>query len=70
MLANAIGAVLRGEMFADPQMTVRIGAAACRQPTASAAGAPAGGPRRTTGQIARELSLSEVGVPAACGEHH
>src|SRR5216684_3443772 len=63
MLAAAVGAVLRGELFADPQMTARIGAAARRHLTArqqqvlrlEALG-------RTTGQIARELSLSEAGV--------
>ncbi len=63
VLAAAVGAVLRGELFADPQMTARIGAAARRHLTArqqqvlrlEALG-------RTTGQIARELNLSEAGV--------
>jgi DNA-binding NarL/FixJ family response regulator len=63
VLATAIGQVLRGERFFDPELAARIGAAARRQLT----------PRqqevlrlealgRTIRQIARALGLSEAGV--------
>jgi DNA-binding NarL/FixJ family response regulator len=63
VLATAIGHVLRGERFLDPELAARIGAAARRQLTQrqqevlrlEALG-------RTIRQIARALDLSEAGV--------